>query len=182
MNDAIDYEFWSDFLFREGAVCSPSELHGVLCAVNCVRNEQWLDTALRVLDVPLDDLSPALQTAMEALNEIVAKTLKDDHYGLQLILPDDALPAKARSAALADWCHGFLHGFGSLGEVTAKRLDEDGAEALRDLAKITELDSHIEDDESNESDLYELQEYVRIVVISLYTQLNPSASGGVQLH
>lgn len=176
MTQAVDYEYWNDFLFREGAVCSPAELHGVLCATQCVKNDAWFEIVLNVLDVPTEQASPALRAALEALEEIVGNVFQDQNYSFKLTLPDDALPIKDRLQALVDWCQGFLHGFGNLGELTAKRLDEEGREALTDLAKIAELDTQTEDSEENEAHYYELVEYVRVVVITLYNQFNPSQS------
>lgn len=177
MMQAVDYEYWNDFLFREGAICSPAELHGVLCAGHCVNSQNWFEMVLTVLDVERAQASPALTAALEALHEIVAKTLRDESFGLKLMLPDDALPIRDRLQALSDWCHGFLHGFGELSEARRGELDEEGREALQDLAKIAELDAQVDASEENETYYSELVEYIRVVTLTLFSGLNkPSPS------
>ncbi len=178
MTPTADYEFWNDFLFRESAVCTPAEFHGVLCATQSAHSSNWIETVLSVMDIPGEEVSTELRTAVEAFYDIVGTALKDDQYRLQLLLPDDALPIASRVSALGDWCHGYLHGIGSLGEATIRRLDEQAQEALRDMTQMTQLDGAVEDSDTAEADLAELIEYIRIVVLTVYSQLNPGVEPG----
>lgn len=183
MSEVIDYEYWSDFLFREGAVCTPAELHGLVCGLRCVGGEQWQASIYTVLDVPMDEASEALREAVSAFYDVVKRELTSDEYSLKLMMPDDALPVQTRSNALADWSRGFLFGFASLGKPVAEKLDQEGQEAIRDIAKITELDPEMKEGEESEAAYTELVEYVRIVAITLYEQLNPNLTSDLeQLH
>jgi len=176
----LDYEYWSDFLFREEAVCTPAELHGALSALVCVRHQNWQKTALTVLDLP--EPSETMSEALAAFYELIKTAIDDEQYGFKMLLPDDALPIAERNRALADWCRGYLLGFGSLGETTIKKVDEQGQEAIRDLVKVAQLDTQVEENDENESALFEVMEYVRIAVLALYAQLNEKPKDTEQLH
>lgn len=182
MNNSVDYEYWHDFLYREGAVCAPSQLHGVICASVTTGDANWARSALEVLDIPGEDASTALHTAIEALREIVAKTLADDNYGLALLLPDDALSIAQRGDALAEWCQGYLYGMGQCGQSPAQPLGDEGKEALEDIARIAELDTDLEDSDANDSDYVQLVEFVRIAVISIFNSLNPDSVKSATRH
>lgn len=101
--------------------------------------------------------------------------LKEQGYALRLLLPDDALPLPDRSAALARWCQGFLHGFGAGGEGIALKLHEDAQDALRDIAQIAQLQQD-DDSDDDEPHFVDLVEYVRLALFDIYAQLNVAAA------
>lgn len=160
---------------RIGAVCGPAELHGMLCGSLCTGKaggaEQWTSSAYPFLDLLEDTDDSQIRGALEAFFEMAHVALKEQGYGLQLLLPDDAVPLPDRSGALARWCQGFLHGFGSGGEGIALKLDDDEQEALRDIAQIAQLEQN-EASEDDEQLYVELVEYVRLAIFAMYAQLN----------
>lgn len=175
----ISYQDWSDFLIRIGAVCGPSELHGMLCGSLCTGKVgdpgQWASSAYGFLDLLEDTDDREVRGALEAFFEMAQSTMKEQGYGLHLLLPDDAVPLPDRGGALARWCQGFLHGFGSGGEGIALKLEEDAQDALRDIAEIARLEQN-EASEEDEQLYVELVEYVRLAVFDMYAQLNVSHS------
>ena len=87
---------------------------------------------------------------------------------MKLLLPDDEVDLSQRTAALGQWCYGFLTGFGSAGK-TDRVLTEESEDGLRDLAAIAQI--AVEDgDESDEADYMEVTEYVRQLAASLYLE------------
>lgn len=175
MTTTIAYQDWSDFLIRIGAVCGPAELHGMLCGSLCTGKvtdaASWASNAYAFLDLVEDTDDREVRGALEAFFEMAQAALKQEDYGLHLLLPDDAVPLPDRSGALAHWSQGFLHGFGSGGEGIALKLQEDAQEALRDIAQIAQLEQN-EADEEDEALFVELVEYVRLAVFDIYAQLN----------
>lgn len=179
MTATISYQDWSDFLIRIGAVCGPAELHGMLCGSLCTGQVEgagrWASDAYGFLDLVEDTNDNEVRGALEAFFEIAHATLQEQGYGLQLLLPDDAVPLPDRSGALARWCQGFLHGFGTGGEGIALKLHDDAQDALRDIAAIAQLEQN-EASEEDETLFVELVEYVRLAVFDIYAQLNVSTA------
>lgn len=170
----ISYQDWSDFLLRVGAICSPAELHGVLCGVQCRGPEpEWKHQVRTFMDLLDDDHQSTVDAALEAQFDLISGALMDGQYGLQLLLPEAELPLADRAAALALWCQGFLLGFGEGGAELLARLDEDTREAVADLAQIAQLEDSGDDVEEREQDLLELVEYVRMTLFSIVAQLHP---------
>ena len=186
----ISYQDWSDFLLRVGAVCSPAELHGVLCGLQCrAPTDDWRAIVREFMDLLDDggatvDAAPvdaatvdaaAVDSALEAQYDLIGGALLDGQYNLQLLLPDEILPVATRAKGLALWCQGFLHGFGGAGGGVVAQLDEETREALADLVQIAQLDDSCSDSEDSEQDLLELVEYARMTVFSIVAQLRPAA-------
>lgn len=175
----ISYQDWSDFLIRIGAVCGPAELHGMLCGSLCAGTVDdargWASGAYEFLDLLEDTDDGEVRGALEAFCQMAQNTLKEEGYALHMLLPDDAVPLPDRSAALARWCQGFLHGFGSGGEGIALKLEEDAQEALRDIAQIAQLEQN-EASEEDEQLFVELVEYVRLAVFDMYAQMNAGSA------
>jgi len=172
----ISYQDWSDFLLKVGAICSPAELHGLLCGLHCKgANSDWIAEARAFMD--LLENSNETDAALEAQYEVIGAALSDGQYHLQLLLPDDILPVAIRAEGLALWCQGFLHGFASGDPELHARLDEETREAVRDLAEIARLDDSCEDTDESEQDLMELVEYARMTLFSIVSQLKPQFAG-----
>lgn len=174
----INYEHWSDFLYRVSAVCSPAELQGMvsgtLCAGQRPDPEAWCSAAQAFMDIHPQVANAELTAALNALYELTLRTLQAHNYEFQLLLPDDAVPLSQRTQALTQWCQGYLHGLGGGGEGVAQGLDQDSQDALRDLAAITSLDTDTGESEENEVYFAQLVEFVRLTVFNIYAQLNAS--------
>ncbi len=173
-NVSIGFEHWSDFLFQLGAICGPAELQGQLVGLLCtgqrLSDEQWLARAQDWLDLPEPVQDEAQRAGLGALYSLVFTALDDGDYAFTLLLPDDALPLKQRTQALAQWCQGFLLGLGDAGPALAA-LPEDLQEAMADLAQIAQLELTQEESEENEVYFAELVEYSRVAALGLYAEL-----------
>jgi uncharacterized protein YgfB (UPF0149 family) len=170
----ISYQDWSDFLLRVGAICSPAELHGVLCGIQCRGPApDWKLQVRTFMDLLDENHGAAVDAALEAQYDLISGALLDGQYGLQLLLPEVELPLVDRAGALALWCQGFLLGFGEGGAELLERLDGDTREAVADLAQIAQLDDSCGESEECEQDLLELVEYVRMTLFSIVAQLHP---------
>lgn len=172
----ISYQDWSDFLLRVGAICSPAELHGLLCGIQSRGPEEnWRNHVREFMDLlDAEDLT-SVDAALEAQYDLIGNALNEGQFDLQPLLPDDALPLTTRAEALAQWCQGFLHGLATKGEAVLLSLDEEAREALIDLAEIARLDDADAESEAGEQDLMELVEYVRMVLFSIVSQLRVAA-------
>ena len=90
-------------------------------------------------------------------------------------MPDDQTDAALRTAAMAHWSEGFLHGLVSAqhGDELRDRLAaEPLSDIIRDMLQITraELDEST-DAETNEAAYTELVEYLRVAAQLAYEEL-----------
>jgi uncharacterized protein len=169
-----DYSDIQQLLIGQHSLAEAAEAHGTLtgglCATAEYRFEDWLREIL-----PEGRADPAAATALQELYAATAGALDETDMQFEPLLPTDAQPIAARTAALAEWCQGFLYGLGAGSIPDAGRLPGEVGEFVRDLAQITcaGVDA-AESEDSNESAYAELVEFVRIGVQLLYEELAPA--------
>jgi len=145
-----------------------SELHGGLSGWLAGGGDDavgWLAPVLADPALP----APAAGSALDRLRAGTVAQLEDRDFGFALLLPDDGQTLAIRSAALFDWCRGFLGGFG-LAAGGRPSLSEEGREALADLARLAaaQPDEEGGDDDGEEDALAEIEEFVRVAVLLLH--------------
>ena len=167
-----------------------SEVHGHLLgciAAGPLGEAEWLG---RLSDeVQTGSLPESVQVILAELyrqtsGQLAHQRSSLDGLGLQILLPEDDVELAERVAALAQWCQGFLAGYGlsrsHLGNRAGASAELD--EVLRDFAAISQASLDEEDGESNERDLFELTEYVRLAATQLCwdtrTQLGDQEQSG----
>jgi uncharacterized protein YgfB (UPF0149 family) len=161
-------------LIEEHSMTEAAEAHGTLAGSLCTavtyRFEDWLHEIL-------PEGRTQAEAAAQALREVYARTaqaLVGDEPDFALLLPEEEQPIDARTAALAQWCQGFLYGLGSRVIQDASRLPGDAGEVVRDLSEITRVGVDGDDgEESNESAYTDLVEFVRAGVQLVFAELEP---------
>lgn len=169
-----DYSDIQQLLLAQRSLADAAEAHGTLagglCATAEYRFEDWLREIL-----PEGRAEPAADAELRSLYAATAGSLVETDMQFEPLLPTDAQPIAARTAALAEWCQGFLYGLGAGSIPDAARLPGEVGEFVRDLAQITRAGVDAEQSEdSNESAYAELVEFVRIGVQLLYEELAPA--------
>ena len=181
-----DYSHVQQLLAAERSLADASEAHGTLagclCAASGYRCEDWLREIL-----PDGRADAAAAAILAELYTATAAALLDPDMEFALLLPEDAQPLTVRTAALAEWCQGFLYGLGAGSIPDASRLPGDAGEIVRDFVEISRADVDPgQADESNESAYAELVEFVRVGVQLLYEELAaaraPPAAAPAALH
>ncbi len=193
MFQKADFFTLNELLLNLGAICSPSELQGVLCGRVCggdvPEESDWLEQVVEYLDIAHAPLEDEHREALNYLYSDTRRLMDDVNFGFSPLLPSDESSIARRTQELGSWCEGFLHGLGVSGLSGNAKLSPDAADALRDLAQISQVDVET-DDEIEENEVYwqELVEYVKVAVLTIYTELtNPSSnskeppSGGDQV-
>src|ERR1700736_6647581 len=122
-------------LVEERSLTDAAEAHGTLagclCATIGYRFEDWL---LEIL--PEGQAQPMSRETLRGLSVDTSGALEGPEMEFALLLPEDEQPLDARTAALAQWCQGFLYGLGSR-VPDATGLPGDAGEVIRDFDEIT---------------------------------------------
>ena len=170
----MNFKALNNLLIDAGSDCHAAECHGFLCGYLCQNREvndniikQYLFSEIMNTDKLNECLGKLNELATEAADRI-----RSQDFTLELFLPDDDNPLAERSAALVQWCEGFLNGLGIAGLPEFELLSDEGRDVIQDLYKICrmDVDNVAETGEDEESAFMELAEYVRMGVILLYEE------------
>ncbi len=184
MEQRIDYDELDAALRRCGSTWDVATVHGLLCsrlaAEGAEAGQGWL---LQVLE-GVDNSHAQRPECEELLDSVYASSyrqLEERQSGFLLLLPEDDTPATVRTAALAHWCEGFLHGLvsGQRDEAVREVLSKEPlADLIKDLLQITRADAEEDaDDDDTEAAYVELVEYVRVAAQLAYEQLSDVRNG-----
>jgi len=170
---AIPFEALANLFVAEGALASPAELHGFLCGWVSTQSQGDVVTAVtQALDAELG--SEKLSGVVSALAEVLREQLTEVSFEWQLLLPDEDCDLDVRVKGVADWCQGYTLAMGLAGEASLKGLSQDSFEGLADISEIGQIQLG-EDLDSAEADMVELVEFVRVVAMNIYLELNQQA-------
>lgn len=182
----LDYSHVQQLLAQERSLADAAEAHGTLagclCAASGYRFEDWLKEIL-----PEGQAAPEAQASLQQLFAATADALLQPDMEFELLLPADTQPIEVRTAALAQWCQGYLYGLGAGAIPDASDLPGDAGEIVRDFVEITRAGVDAEQgEESNENAYAELVEFVRVGVQLLFEELaaarRPPAPAAAPLH
>jgi yecA family protein len=178
MDEKVDYDELEDALKRCGANWDAAQTHGLLtgrlAVLGVAAGPEWLT---QVLEGTAECGAPraACQQMLDTLYQATYWQLSERLSEFTPLLPDDQTDAVLRTAAMAHWSEGFLHGLVSAehGDALRDRLAaEPLADIIRDILQITraELDEAT-DAETNEAAYMELVEYLRVAAQLAYEEL-----------
>jgi len=181
-----DYIHVQQLLAQERSLADAAEAHGTLAGCLCgavgYRFEDWLKEIL-----PEGRARAAAAATLQELFDATAGALREPDMEFELLLPADEQPIEARTAALAEWCQGFLYGLGTGRIPDASSLPGEVGEVVRDFLEISRADvDATQGEESNETAYAELVEFVRVGVQLLFEELAaaraPGAPAAAPLH
>ena len=154
-----------------------SELHGLLVGYVSGAGDIQSDRRIAVYENWIGDrVEESLKKLLDAAFDATLENLDEfADFGFRLLVPDDESPIDERVRAIANWCSGFLSGLGESGR-SVDALTGDAAEALSDLARIAALTDDVPEGEENEEDLAEIEEFVRVSVLLIFSEMNPPAT------
>ncbi|MCF6336871.1 MAG: UPF0149 family protein [Gammaproteobacteria bacterium] len=179
-----DYLILDSALHKLDTEIAPSEVHGTLCGLLCANSNAGVDIWQQALwpSQPGGDLLAAeAHEIFKQTHNITRRQLNDSTCEFQMLLPDDNDSLDARVNALGDWCQGYLIGL-SLGGITDfAPLPEDAREITKDLLEIARAGTSYElaGSEEDENAYAELVEYLRVGVLLINEELQPTRSPSV---
>jgi uncharacterized protein len=165
-----------------GSQVVAAEGHGCLCGALCTSADYSFDRWVEEI-VALDADPAAERPAEEPLKLLFADTvhaLRGDEMQFEPLLPDDDEPLERRASALAQWCQGFLYGFGTGRRVDAKHLNAQVDEILKDFMHIARAEVDVgAASEAEEESYSEVVEYLRVGVQLIHDELMPLREGEI---
>lgn len=175
---APDFEQLANLLLEEGAVTfSPSELHGLVVG-QIAAGRRFESAALASFCAEQIDLTNLSQAAslpqLSGLYKAALAQLESSDFELELLLPDDEHSLGQRAEQLGLWVTGFIAGFGLAVTENASNLSTEAQESIGDLVQIAQIDASDEAEE-DEGLLMEVEEYVRMAAMLLFTECNRDA-------
>jgi yecA family protein len=184
MDPKIEHGALDDALKRCGASWDAAQTHGLLtgrlAVAGVAAGPDWLAHVLEGTDES-NALRAECQKMLDTLYQSTFWQLSERLSEFAPLLPGDESDASDRTAAMAHWCEGFLHGLVSAkhGDVLRDRLAaEPLADIIRDMLQITraEVDGST-DEETNEAAYAELVEYLRVAAQLTYEELSEIRHG-----
>lgn len=163
-----------------GSQVVAAEGHGCLCGALCSSPDYTLERWLEEL-VAIDGESEQEVVPDDALRLLFLDThraLRGDEMQFEPLLPDDDEPLEQRATALAQWCQGFLYGFGTGKPMRDEDLRGQVSEILRDVSHIAAAAVDVGAAGEEEEEAYaEVVEYLRVGVQLIHDELAPVRDG-----
>lgn len=179
---SIDFDDMSHALIKMHAATDAAEAQGLFCGILCalgrVDKQAWIQQVIGEAVDPADLLINELKEQLDSLYQETLESLYDDEYGFQMFLADDDVSLEERIHTISEWCQGFLLGFSmrSLDTIEGDARGEIEA-LLEDFIEVTRIDAESgEDDSEDESSFVEIEEYIRMGIIFIFTSLHPIAT------
>lgn len=151
----------------------PAETHALICGLICGDFETSLQLMQQELFSGSDVQDPLLQECRSILLQMhaeIREQLEDPVMGFRLMLPDEDGNSDERAQQLVNWCQGFLFGFGISVRDHERKMSDVAQETLGDISELTRLDVKAidADDEEQRQQLVELEEFLRVAVMTIY--------------
>jgi uncharacterized protein YgfB (UPF0149 family) len=164
-----DYTVITKALEATDSTFEASEAHGLLCGIICAtagKASRWEKLVLG------ERKNPEARALVRDLYENSYHQITDFSFEFGLLLPGDKEDINFRTEALGLWCQGFLTGLQQAKHPPEQHPSEEVQEGLTDLVEIAQVNfGDIEPNDDTETSYYELAEYVRLLVLMLFTEL-----------
>ncbi len=163
------YHSFAQLLLEHGQQVSPAELHGLMLGRCCAGASFSAESCIKDAEILFDGEVPAsLHQALTGLQDMLKTELTTfENLAVTLLLPNDDCPLEQRISAMAQWCQGFLSGFGT--HIGQTKLSAEVKEVLEDFVSISQIEEQAEE-ENDEASYMEISEYLRMTPVFLYTE------------
>ena len=173
----LDYFELDELLTGVKAEVCAAGCHGFLCGQVCVYGYPPEDLWQEYIDVQTnnDALVENCYGEIKVLQADIIDSMQSYELDFQLLLPGGDSPLAERVDALAEWCHGFLNGYGAAAGEQQLVMTDECKEILEDFTKICRVGLDENTNEEDEQALFELIEYVRMGTILIFEDLSAGA-------
>ena len=176
-----------DALSSGGSLVRAAECHGVLCGILCASGSADMQGWIRHLFESRDEKLDITANALRVLHDVHQGTLAEinhETFEFSLLLPSVDTAIEERINAVSEWCSGLSLGL-SMGGLQDKMLSNDDVqEFIQDVQYIAEacFRPDTEEEDHTEESLAEIEEYLRVGVLLLNDELQPTAAASPTIH
>lgn len=176
--ETTSYDQLQAALDLAGLEMRASEVHGMVCGEICRQLRLGRDPEFPALLGVAADTVGAGRTVLEIVDELAEQSHRSLDAGMEfsLLIPGDEERIDERTVSLADWARGFALALLRGDKLKLADLDDNSAEVVEDLLKISEAQPGEETNE-DERALTEIEEYMRVGVQLVFEGLQPGEVG-----
>ncbi len=154
-------------------------LIGLLCGDNDIQEAVWIKKLIE--EANIKSVKESFLKGLHDLYQETNKGMNGSGFELELCLPDDSEVLVYRAMMVGQLCEGILYGLGLIGCLNdaENEIAAEVRELVGDFSDIASIDvedlgKSVEDGETEESDLMELIEFVKIGILTINESLNPA--------
>ncbi len=184
----MDFEQVNEALAPFPELESPSFIQGMLigllCGDNDIQEAVWIKKLIE--EAEIKSVKESFLKVLDSMFQETNKGLNGSGFELQFCIPDDNESLIFRAAMLGQLCEGILYGLGLVGALNEaeNELPTNVRELVEDLGQIARIDvgglnDSGEISDAEESDFMELIEFVKVGVLTINEELNPSQAAPI---
>ncbi len=180
VQESVTYLRMESLLRRADCQYSAAEIQGVACGLLVVDlnadAEKWLGQIFQEYD-PQNVLQQDISHELKQYIQNLRLQMQDSNLEFSLLLPEDDEALEDRVDAMQEWTQGFLLGIALAGLQDFSALPEDSKELVDDFIEISKVGNFTVDDlEESEEAYIHIVEYLRMGVLLIAEELQPSTS------
>ncbi len=154
-------------------------LIGLLCGDNDIQEAVWIKKLIE--EANIKSVKESFLQVLHDLYQETNKGMNGSGFELELCLPDDNEALVYRAMMVGQLCEGILYGLGLIGCLNdaENEIAPDVRELVSDFSDIASIDiedlgKSVKDGDTEESDLMQLVEFVKIGILTMNESLNPA--------
>ena len=159
-------------------------LIGLLCADNDIKEAVWIKKLIE--EAQIKSVKERFLKVLDEVFQDTNKGLNGSGFELQLCIPDDNQSLVLRAAMLGQLSEGVLYGLGLGGALdqAENKISDNVRELVDDLGQIARIDisdlsQSQQDSDAQESDFMELVEFVKVGILTINEELNPTQAAPI---
>ncbi len=184
----MDFQEVNEALAPYAELESPAFIQGMLigliCGDNDIQEAVWIKKLVE--EAQIKSVKESFLRALDGMFQETNKGLNGSGFELEFCIPDDNESLIFRAAMLGQLCEGILYGLGLIGALndSENKIPQNVRELVDDLGQISRIDVAGMDaekgaTEQEESDFMELVEFVKVGVLTINEELNPTQAAPV---
>jgi hypothetical protein len=162
-------------------------LIGLLCGDNDIQEAVWIKKLIE--EANIKKVKESFLKVLHDLYQETNKGMNGSGFELELCLPDDNEALVYRALMIGQLCEGILYGLGLIGCLNdaENEIAPDVRELVSDFSDIASIDiddlgKSVADGDTEESDLMQLVEFVKIGILTINESLNPADAQQIPMH
>ncbi|WP_040728347.1 UPF0149 family protein [Thiomicrorhabdus sp. Kp2] len=154
-------------------------LIGLLCGDSDIQEAVWIKKLIE--EAQIKSVKESFLKVLDDVFQETNKGMNGSGFELNLCIPEDTESLVFRAAMLGQLCEGILYGLGLIGALneSENEIPKEVRELIEDFGQISRIDiGSLSDSEqltdAEESDFMELVEFVRVGILTINEELNPT--------